>query len=116
MLLIVFISISFLLFLIPTQCLSQPIELNWIPGPQTVNLGNNLAQIDLGKDYQFANSEDTRKLMEYYGNPPNPDIVGSITPKHGDASWFILFNYSPLGYVRDDERDNIDSTAILESI
>lgn len=116
MLLIVFISMPLLLFLIPTQCLSQPPDLIWIPGPQTLDLGNNIAQIDLGKDYQFANSEDTIKLMEYYGNPPNPNIVGSIAPKHGDASWFILFNYSPLGYVRDDERDNIDSAAILESI
>ena len=105
-----------LLFLIPTQCLSQPPDLIWIPGPQTLDLGNNIAQIDLGKDYQFANSEDTIKLMEYYGNPPNPNIVGSIAPKHGDASWFILFNYSPLGYVRDDERDNIDSAAILEAL
>jgi uncharacterized membrane-anchored protein len=116
MLLKVFISMPLLLFLIPTQCLSQPPDLIWIPGPQTLDLGNNIAQIDLGKDYQFANSEDTIKLMEYYGNPPNPNIVGSIAPKHGDASWFILFNYSPLGYVRDDERDNIDSAAILESI
>jgi uncharacterized membrane-anchored protein len=116
MLLKVFISMPLLLFLIPTHCLSQPPDLAWIPGPQIVDLGNNIAQIDLGKDYQFANSEDTIKLMEYYGNPPNPNIVGSIAPKHGEASWFILFNYSPLGYVRDDERDNIDSAAILESI
>ena len=94
----------------------RPPEISWVEGPRTVDLGNNIAQIDLGEGYIFANAEDTRKLMDYYGNPPSNKEMGIIKPKDPKKNWFILFEYNPTGYVPDDEKDRIDADAILKSI
>ena len=110
------VSIFLLLFVSPMVCLSQSQEVAWIPGPQPVDLGDNIAQIDLGEDYAFANSGDTIKLMERMGNPTSKREVGMIIPKLENPPWFVVFEYDMVGYIRDDEKNKIDSDAILESI
>src|SRR5439155_7389776 len=42
--------------------------------------------------------------------------VGMITPREQDANWFIVFEYDRVGYVKDDEKDQIDSAALLKAI
>jgi len=113
---IVFISISFLLFLTPARCLSQPPEPNWLSGPQTIDLGDNIAQVDLENDYQFADAEDTNRLLEYYGHLPGKNILGCIVPKRKDSPWSIVLEYFPVGYIQDDEKNNIDYSATLRNI
>jgi uncharacterized membrane-anchored protein len=107
---------ALLLFFFPIPGLSQPPKINWVEGPKRVNLGENIAMIEMGQDYLFADATDTRKLMESVGNPPTNHEVGLIIPKNREAGWFIVFEYRPVGYVRDTEKDNIDSDAILKSI
>ena len=110
------IFMAFLLPLFPLPVLSQSPQVNWLEGPRTVDLGKNIAQIELAQDYRFANAEDTRKLMESIGNPPTNHEVGLIIPKNQGADWFIVFEYRPIGYVRDTDKESIDSEAILKSI
>jgi uncharacterized membrane-anchored protein len=107
---------ALLLFVFPIPGLSQPPKINWVEGPKTVNLGENTAMIEMGQDYLFAGAEDTRNLMESVGNPPSNHEVGLIIPKNREAGWFIVFEYRPVGYIRDTEKDRIDSDAILKSI
>jgi uncharacterized membrane-anchored protein len=107
---------AFLLLFFSRPGLSQPPETNWVEGPKTVDLGENIAMIELGQDYLFADAKDTRKLMASVGNPPTNHEVGLIIPKNREAGWFIVFEYRPVGYVRDTEKDAIDSDAILKSI
>jgi uncharacterized membrane-anchored protein len=104
------------LFVLPQASLAQAPEINWVAGPVTVDLGDNLAQIDLDKAYIFADGEDTRAIMASLGNPPSHQEVGMIVPKAEGANWFIIFEFDPIGYVRDDEKDNIDAAAILQSV
>ncbi len=110
------IFIPLLLFFFPNPGLSQPPEIKWIEGPKTVDLGENTAMIEMGQDYLFAGAEDTKKLMESVGNPPSNHEVGLIIPKNREAGWFIVFEYRPVGYISDTEKDSIDSDAILKSI
>jgi uncharacterized membrane-anchored protein len=65
--------------------------------------------------YLFADADDTRAVMQYLGNPPTNAEVGMIIPNSEDGNWFIVFEYSDVGYVRDDDSDRIDAAAILES-
>lgn len=88
----------------------------WVAGPAVVDLGKNLAEISIGDGYVFAGAEDTKKIMEYMGNPPTNNEIGYIAPLEETANWFIVFDYVPIGYVKDDEKDSIDSEAILNSI
>lgn len=112
-------------FLLLTICLTpanasrppaEPPAADWIAGPTHVDLGVNLADLKLESGYIFANAEDTTALLEYMGNIPNNNELGLITPNEENKNWFIVFRNYPVGYVKDDEKDDIDSAAILKVI
>lgn len=114
-------SVASLLLVFPVQGVNarqhDPLpEINWMEGPRTVNLGNNIAQIDLGEDYVFANAADTRRLMQLLGNPVSNMEVGFIRSRERYEDWFVVFEYDPVGYIPDDEKDSLDADAILDSI
>ena len=111
-----FASVIFTHFFFPRDCMSQAPQANWIMGPQTVDLGNNVAQIELGENYIFAGADDTKKLMEHIGNPISNNEVGLIAPRAEEGNWYIVFEHSKVGYIRDDDKDSIDSEAILKNI
>ena len=112
-----FVLLLIVLFVLPSGlCFSQEPEINWIPGPNVCDLGDNVASIELAESYVFANSDDTKEIMQLMGNPKSNREVGLIMPKDQDANWYIVFEYFPVGYIKDDEKDSIDSDAILESI
>lgn len=91
-------------------------KIAWTAGPGTAEIGKDLAQIEIGKEYLFADAADARKLMEYFGNPPTNKEVGLVMPASDNATWFLLFEYFDVGYVKDDEKDKIDADAILKNI
>ena len=109
----VFILIIFLFS--PAMGFSQPPQVNWIQGPGSVDLGNDVAQTFIEDDFLFASAGDTKKLMEFIGNPLTNREVGLITSKQGE-NWFIIFEYDPVGYVKDNEKENIDPEALFKSI
>ncbi len=107
--------------LLPVSALAEPAakeapKIAWKSGPCAADIGKELARIEIGKDYLFANAEDAKKLMEYFGNPPTDKEVGLVMPASDNATWFMLFEHFDVGYVKDDEKDKIDADAILENI
>jgi uncharacterized membrane-anchored protein len=95
---------------------AQVPQVNWMPGPRTVDLGSDVAEVKISHRYSFANATDTRKLMASMGNTVSNNEVGLVMPRAKDEDWFLLFEYEPVGYVKDDEKDKIDKDAILEGI
>ena len=89
---------------------------DWVVGPAVVDLGDNLAELAIDEKYIFAGAEDTKKIMKYLGNPLSNNEIGYIAPNEETTNWFIVFDYLPIGYVKDDEKNNIDSDAILKAI
>ncbi len=87
----------------------------WQHGPLTARLGTT-AQIELDEDYLFADAATTRMLMQRMGNPPTDREVGLVTPVDRDKGWYLVFEYSDVGYVRDDDKDEIDADEILDGI
>lgn len=104
------------LLLFPYLGLAQAPQVRWVEGPGVVDIGKNVAQIELGEEYLFANSADTQKLMEYIGNPTSKSEVGMIISKDQTKEWFILFSHYPIGYIKDEDKDSIDADALLASI
>ena len=92
------------------------VEIDWVEGPRTVDLGSNLAEVRVGTDFLFADGDDTRELMKLHGNPPTNTEVGYVTPKAENENWFWVFEYEEAGYIKDDEKDEIDAEAILKSL
>lgn len=100
----------------PSAGIAEPPKPEWVVGPAVVDLGKNLAQLSMNEKYIFANAEDTKKIMEYMGNPLTNNEIGYLAPNDETTNWFIVFDYLPIGYVRDDEKDSIDADAILKAI
>lgn len=108
-------SIIFLL-LQPSPGLGQAPQVKWFEGPGVMDIGDSVAQIDLDEKYLYANAPDTRKLMEYIGNPTSKNEVGLIMSKDQSQGWFLLFSHYPIGYIKDEDKDSIDAEALLASI
>lgn len=102
--------------LTPNPILAQEDEeLGWLQGPGTPALGNQ-AEIQIPEGYLFAGAEATRQLMRQMGNPPSGKEMGLIAPEDDEEEWFVVFEYFPVGYVADDDQDEIDAEALLKGI
>jgi len=88
-------------------------QIQWEHGPGISSL-DNWAEIDVPDGFVFANGSDTRILMEAMGNVNSGTEVGFLAPASLD--WFVVFEFDKIGYVKDDEKDDLDSAAIIESI
>lgn len=103
------------LFVSPTA-FAQDSEMSWVDGPATVDIGDNLATLEFGEAYTFTGPEETQLIMEAMGNPINGTEIGLLLPNAEDQSWFLVFEYDDVGYVPDDEKDELDADAILDSL
>lgn len=86
----------------------------WVAGPTHVRLGD-IAEMTLPGGYRFADAEATQMLMEAMGNPSSGQEMGLIAPD-GEGDWFIVFEYDPVGFIEDDDHEEIDADALLKSI
>jgi uncharacterized membrane-anchored protein len=104
-----------------TQTKTQPMSdqeyqqkvraLHWVAGPKDLPaLGN--ATFGVPDHYVFLDNADTKTFMVLNQNPPDAEDEQLFAPD--DLHWFALIDFSPDGYVKDDEK--IDADAILSSI
>ncbi|HEY6442630.1 MAG TPA: DUF2167 domain-containing protein [Candidatus Acidoferrales bacterium] len=104
---------------IPPICLAQATgsPINWQTGPVTGKLGE-IAQIVVPKGYRFTDKAGAQKLLEITQNPSDGDELGALIPvlDKGADIWFVVFEFDDSGYIRDNEKDNLDANAMLESI
>lgn len=111
-----FVSLVFVFFAILFQSIICSAEENpasklaWQFGPTDAMIGDK-AQLVIPKGFAFLGSEDTKKYMEMLHNPPG-DNEYVLSPV--DQSWFAVFKFDPIGYVKDDEA--LDAASVLESI
>jgi uncharacterized membrane-anchored protein len=88
-------------------------QVNWQAGPGKGSLGE-VAEITIPYGYSFLKGDDTRKMMEYMGNPPSNRELGMLI--NNNHNWFMVFEFDEIGYVKDDEKDQLDADALLKSI
>lgn len=103
------------LALSPAAATAQEEEISWVAGPTTVDLGD-VARVELPEGYLFADGDATQRIMQAMGNPPSGQEKGLIAPAAEDKNWFVVFEYDPVGYVTDDDQDEIDADALFKSI
>lgn len=85
-------------------------SLNWLKGPQSVNLFSN-ATLAVPQQHVFLGTADTEKYQRLQHNLGDGNEY-FFAPTSGN--WESYFSYSDDGYVKDDEK--IDAAAILKSI
>jgi uncharacterized membrane-anchored protein len=86
---------------------------SWQKGPSVGDLGGN-AQVKVPQGYVFAGSADTRTIMEANHNPITGREMGFVAPAGED--WFAVFEFDDVGYVKDDEKDSLNTSELLDTI
>ncbi|HEX3253806.1 MAG TPA: DUF2167 domain-containing protein [Pyrinomonadaceae bacterium] len=85
----------------------------WQKGSSVGELGD-IAQVKVPEGYVFANANDTRIIMEANQNPTTGKEMGFVAPE--GETWFAVFEFDEVGYVKDDDKDSLDAGALLDSI
>ena len=88
-------------------------EIKWQKGPSVGDLGDT-AQVKVADGYVFAGASDTRRIMEANHNPTTGREIGFVAAD--GENWFAVFEFSDVGYVKDEEKDSLDADALLTSI
>ncbi|HEY2494578.1 MAG TPA: DUF2167 domain-containing protein [Paenibacillus sp.] len=93
----------------------EEVILNWVEGSgQQVTLGDK-AKLTLQTGLVYLNGEDTVKNKLDYGIQPNNKEIGSVFPMDENESWVVYFDYDDVGHVKDEEKNDIDADALLQS-
>jgi uncharacterized membrane-anchored protein len=88
-------------------------KLNFLTGPANAPLGS-VAKIQLPVGYVFINGKDYRAMLKAEGEPVSGRELGLMSPTNEE--WSVIFSFSDIGYVKDDEKDNLDADKLLDAI
>lgn len=91
----------------------EPEKPLWTAGPLTADLGQQ-SEVEVPKGFVYAGAAETRMLMEQMGNLLTGEEVGFVAPE--SLEWFVVFEFSETGYIKDDEKADLDADAMLASI
>ena len=98
---------------IPLAAQNSSPGIEWQRGPGVARLGDQ-GTIKLPKGYSFTGPEGTKVFMESNQNFTDGSELGILIPE--SRQFFVLFEFDPSGYIRDDEKASLDADKILESI
>lgn len=82
------------------------------PGPLAGDMG--LATITVPAGLQFTDGAGAKKWGELTTNPVSQKEIGLIGPD--DGRWLVLFEFDDVGFVKDDDKDDLDAEELLGSI
>ena len=96
----------------PPSLADQIGALAWQRGPVSGAIGD-LATIEVPEGFAFLGKGDAGKFLELLENPSDGTELGLLLSP--DSTWFVTFEFTDDGYVRDDDRE-LDADALLDSI
>lgn len=94
-------------------------SLDWEQAGETGKLGDQ-AQVVVPEGFVFTGKQGTQELMEAFGNLLTEQELGFIAPARAegnpDFEWFAVFEFDEVGYVKDEEKEELDAPAMMESM
>lgn len=93
----------------------DPPAIPWQEGPTMAKLGD-IAELQIPEGFAFTGKEGTRKLLELTHNLAAGNEIGALIPSDSTSSWFVIFQFNDIGYVKDEEKDKIDAEGLLKTI
>jgi uncharacterized membrane-anchored protein len=80
-------------------------------GPMTGDLGN--ADVKVPAGYAFTGKAGAQQFQLDNSGRANERTVGMLTA--AKAKWILMFEYDDTGHIKDDDKDDIDADALLDS-
>ncbi len=97
----------------PVDEASNPFDsLPWIK-EGTGELGDK-AELKIPAGFRFGATDTAVTLLRVMGNIPDGSELGLVGPD--DLDWFVVYDFEEVGYVKDDDKDDLDATKMLRSI
>jgi len=90
------------------QTFNEIKKLGWQVGPSVGKVARR-ASLAIPANHGFLAAADTSKFLTLLKNLPQQD---SYTIAPGDLHWFAVFDFDPVGYIKDDEK--VDADAVLK--
>lgn len=86
-----------------------------------VVLANGVGKFTIPETFRFLNAAQARYVLEdLWGNPTDSTVLGMIVPANrgvlSDNAWAFIVTYEELGYVKDDDADQINYEELLEEM
>jgi len=86
-----------------------------------IKFENGIGTLNVPAGFRYLNAEQSRYILEdMWGNPLDTTVMGMIVPENrgmlADDSWAFIITYEPMGYVEDDDADDIDYDELLETM
>lgn len=114
-------SLGFLGGLILCMAAALPLaaqdDISWVDGPAVGKLGR-IAQIQVPEGYRFSGTRGAVRFLELTENIPSGRELGVLIPNVEDDAqfWFVIFEFDESGYVRDEDKHELDADKILATI
>lgn len=74
----------------------------------------DIATLRVPGGFFFLDGDQTRAMMRSYGEPVSGQELGMLAPTNSD--WSVFFDYADVGYVKDDDKDELDADQLLQAI
>lgn len=99
----------------PPKSFAEAVEragVKLVKGPAMVPLGK-VAELKLPEGFHFVGADGLDKFYELTRNSKGGNEVGVvISPKE----WMLFLSYSDIGYVKDNDRDQLEAAKLLKSL
>jgi len=101
---------------------SEPFHLDdhvdFVDGPGKGDMGKR-ASLRFPAGYRFTGPKGTQTMMELTGNLVGGNEIGFVMPAElaeGEDSWFVVFEYSEVGYVSDSDKGSLDAAKMFKQM
>jgi uncharacterized membrane-anchored protein len=84
-------------------------------GPAEIQLLDQ-GTLALPEGYLFIPADQASELMRIMGNKTGPEFIGLIISGQSGLEWFIMVQYSKLGYINDDDAASLNADKLLTVI
>jgi uncharacterized membrane-anchored protein len=103
------------------QLMIDEIESNMEYQTGEIDLDNGIGKLQVPGGFKYLDKAQSNYVLEdLWGNPNDPSVLGMLFPETsgviGDAAWGFIITYEEMGFVKDDDADDIDYDDLLEEM
>jgi uncharacterized membrane-anchored protein len=87
----------------------------------TINLLTGNAKLNVPNGFGYLNAKQAQYVLkDLWGNPEDKNILGALVPDGkgvlSDGSWLFTISYDDMGYVKDEDAEEVDYDELLKEI
>jgi uncharacterized membrane-anchored protein len=104
-----------------TQIFLDSLEATFNYQTGEIKFDNNIGTLSVPQGFRYLDSDQTRYVLhDLWGNPGGEGTMGMLVPANipitSLESWAFIITYEEMGYVKDDDADDIDYDELLEEL